>query len=249
MRRDTGGEERLPLLYTELADWWPLLSAPADYAEEAEFFAQLLKEHGRRPVKSVLELGSGGGNNASHLKRKFAMTLVDPAPGMLAVSRTLNPECEHLEGDMRSVRLRRQFDAVFIHDAVMYLRTEVDLAAAMKSAFLHCRPGGVALFVPDCVRETYEPRTSHGGHDGEGRALRYLMWEHDPDPEDTTTVADFAYLLRDADGSLRTAQDRHVMGLFPHDTWLRLLAEAGFDPQVVGDSYGRELFVALRLAG
>jgi hypothetical protein len=27
-----------PKLYTTLAPWWPLLSAPADYAEEAAFY-------------------------------------------------------------------------------------------------------------------------------------------------------------------------------------------------------------------
>jgi hypothetical protein len=32
----------LPLMYTELADWWPVLSAPADYAEEAAFVRESL---------------------------------------------------------------------------------------------------------------------------------------------------------------------------------------------------------------
>lgn len=41
----------------------------------------------------MLELGSGGGNNASHLKRHAAMTLVEPAPGMRTVSAALNPDC------------------------------------------------------------------------------------------------------------------------------------------------------------
>ena len=40
---------------------------------------------------------------------------------MLELSRTLNPDCEHLEGDMRTLRLGRTFDAVLIHDAVMYM--------------------------------------------------------------------------------------------------------------------------------
>ena len=34
--------EKLPKLYRELADWWPILSAPADYAEEAEFYRQAI---------------------------------------------------------------------------------------------------------------------------------------------------------------------------------------------------------------
>ncbi len=82
-----------PRLYDELASWWPLLSAPAEYAEEAEFYRKALVDACDRPPRSLLELGSGGGNNASHLKAHFdEMTLVDCSPAMLAVSRTLNPE-------------------------------------------------------------------------------------------------------------------------------------------------------------
>ena len=36
-------------------------------------------------------------------------------------------------------------------------------------------------------------------------------------------------MLRDADGTVRTEHDRHVEGLFPRATWLRLLADAGVD--------------------
>jgi len=35
---------------------------------------------------------------------------------MLELSRTINPELEHLVGDMRTIRLGRTFDAVLIHD-------------------------------------------------------------------------------------------------------------------------------------
>ncbi|MEA2702730.1 MAG: hypothetical protein QOD63_675, partial [Actinomycetota bacterium] len=68
----------------------------------------------------MLELGSGGGHNAVHLVADFAMTLVDLSDQMLDVSRRLNPGCEHVVGDMRTVRLGRSFDAVFVHDAVDY---------------------------------------------------------------------------------------------------------------------------------
>ena len=83
-------------LYDELAEWWPLLSHPDDYEEEANVFIDAIKAHSRRDVRAVLELGSGGGNNASYLKQHWQMTLVDLSPGMLDVSRKLNPECEHI---------------------------------------------------------------------------------------------------------------------------------------------------------
>jgi len=220
-----------PRLYTDLAPWWPLLSSAEEYAEEAAFYHKTLLESGVPEGAHLLELGSGGGNNASHLKQHFQMTLVDLSPGMLAVSRALNPELEHIQGDMRSVRLERQFDAVFIHDAIVYLTSEKDLLHALITAYAHCRPGGAALFHPDTTLENFKPGTDMGGHDGPQRAMRYLEWTWDPDPSDSTYLVDFAYLLRDADGSVRCEHDRHEFGLFSTDTWLRLIAEAGFRPE------------------
>jgi SAM-dependent methyltransferase len=238
-----------PRLYRELADWFHLLTAPEEYAEEAERYRSVLVEGAERPVETVLELGSGGGNNASHMKAHFTMTLTDLSPEMLAVSRRLNPELEHVAGDMRTVRLGREFDAVFVHDAVSYITTQADLAAVVETAFVHCLPGGAALFVPDHVRETFRPDTDCGGNDGDGRALRYLEWDWDPDPNDDTYVSDFAYVLREKDGSVRVEHDRHVCGAFRRKVWLSLLEEAGFraERRPTGErGAGQELFIALK---
>jgi SAM-dependent methyltransferase len=83
----------------------------------------LLREAVHGPLETLLELGSGGGNTASHLGSNLRLTLTDLAPAMLDLSRTLNPGAEHLVGDMRTLRLGRTFDAVLIHDAIMCLVT------------------------------------------------------------------------------------------------------------------------------
>ena len=217
-------------IYSELAEWFPLLTAAEDYAEEAAAYERALLGAARRPVTTLLELGSGGGHNASHLKRRFRMTLVEPSADMRAISSRLNPECEHIEGDMRTVRLARQFDGVFVHDAVCYMTSEADLRAAIETAAVHCAPGGAVLFAPDHIRENFAPATEHGGHDGQGRGLRYLSWQWDPDPIDTTYMVDYALLLRDRDGSVRLEHDRHLEGLFYRNDWLRWLADAGLSP-------------------
>lgn len=228
----------LPRLYTELADWWPVLSAPEDYAEAATFYREALLAASALPPATLLELGSGGGNNASHLKRHFQMTLVDRAPGMLAVSRRLNPECDHVEGDMRSIRLGREFDAVFIQDAIVYMRSEADLARALATAYVHCRPGGAALFAPDSTRETFRARTSHGGHDRGDRGLRYLEWTWDPDAADSTYVSYMIYALREGPESVRSVADRHICGLFSHAHWLAAIAAAGFEARSLPFAHG-----------
>lgn len=233
-------------LYEELAEWWPLLSSPDEYAEEATFFRQLLNSSSAKPPRTVLELGSGGGNNAFHLSPHFAMTLVEISPQMLAVSRGLNPLCEHVQGDMRSIRLGRTFDAVFVHDAIMYMTTESDLRDAMRTAYEHCAPGGSALFVPDYVHETYVESSDHGGSDADGRALRYLDWTFDPDPGDNTFVTDYAIMLRYEKGDVRVVYDRHIEGLFSREVWIRLLREVGFEPTIVPDRWDREIFICHR---
>lgn len=214
-------------LYSDLTSWYRLVDPVADHADEAASYQQGFERVlGDRPA-TLLELGAGAGHNAYFLKRRFACTLTDVSPAMQALSLELNPECEHLTGDMRSLRLNRTFDAVFVHDAVMYLTTEEDLAAAVRTAAIHTAPGGAAIFAPDFVREALREMTEViEGAEG-NRAMRCLAWTWDPDPSDTTYVVDYAYLFREG-ASVAAVHDRHIEGVFPRATWIRLLTEGGF---------------------
>ena len=147
---------------------------------------------------------------------------------------------------MRVVRLHRQFDAVFIHDAICYLTSETDLRQAIETAFVHCKPGGTVLIAPDLVKETFRSETEQGGRDDENskRALRWLMWTSDPNPEDATYAVHFAFLLKEND-SVSAEHDFHIEGLFVRADWLRLFTEVGFEPpKIIVDLYEREVFVA-----
>ena len=101
-------------LYDTLAEWWPLMSPPGEYAAEADAVMRLLFPDPPTNRLRLLELGSGGGHLASHLARSLDMTLVDLSPRMLDQSRRLNPGCRHLQGDMRHLRLPEAFDAVLV---------------------------------------------------------------------------------------------------------------------------------------
>lgn len=239
-------------MYDDLAGWWPLLSPPPDYEEEAAFYLEKLRAACNGPVNTLLELGSGGGNNASHMKAGIRMVLVEPSAGMREVSQALNPDCEHVAGDMRTVRLGRQFDAVFVHDAVAYMTTVDDVRRAIETAYVHTRPGGAALFAPDVLRETFRSSTDHGGSDQGLRGARFLEWTWDPDPGDTQYRVEYILALRSEDGTVRVEHDRHVEGLFSRAEWLQFLSEAGYRPEVVPFDHSElepgsyEIFVAQR---
>ncbi len=170
---------------------------------------------------------------------------------MLAISRGVNPECEHLAGDMRSLRLGRLFDVVLIYDAIDYMTSEGDLRAAIGTAAAHLRAGGAAVFQPDFVRESFVPHTDEGGHDApDGTSLRYLEWIHDPDPADTTVDLDFALMIRDPGKPVRVEHDHQKAGLFDRGTWWALMKEAGLnvvEPSIPDPYAGqRETFVGRR---
>jgi SAM-dependent methyltransferase len=236
-----------PLLYGGLADWFHLLSAPDEYGDEAAEVLRLLEAHVEGSLETALELGSGGGNLASHLAARLRLTLTDVAPGMLELSRRLNPGVEHIVGDMRTLRLERTFDAVVVHDAITYMTTESELGAALRTAAVHLRPGGAAVLMPDWVLDTYRPQTEHGGRDEGPRGLRYLEWDRELRPGSTTVETDYIIVTRIGD-EVAVHHDVHHLGIFARSTWMALLEAAGFAPHRLDGAQGLDVFVGVRRA-
>ena len=231
-------------LYEALADWWPVLSPVEDYAQEADYFLGLVDKAGIPLDASLLELGAGGGNNAFHMKRRFtSVTLSDLSADMLRISEAINPECRHRVGDMRTIDLDEKFDVVFIHDAIDYMTSQDDLFLVFRIAHRHCKPGGLAIIVPDYVQETYEESTDHGGSDAGERHLRYLEWSYDPDPSDTRTVVEYMVAYHVGNGQVSVEHETHHCGLFRRAVWLEGMTLAGFSVSTVIDEYEREIFL------
>jgi SAM-dependent methyltransferase len=217
-----------PRLYGDLAAWFHLLTPPEDYRHEAAAYLGLIVGASARDVNTLLELGSGGGNNAVHLKRHLAPTLVDRSEAMLRESRRINPDLEHLVGDMLSLRLDRAFDAVFVHDAASHVLGTDEAAALAATCRAHLAPGGVALACPDHLRETFAPSTCHGGSDASDgtRGLRYLEWVQELGA-DGRYVVRMAYLLREGD-TTRCVHDALTCSALPRAAWLDAFGAAGF---------------------
>lgn len=214
-------------LYEELAEWWPLLSQRQSYAEESAHILGLIDEALGRPAQRILELGSGGGMLASHFGPSREVVLTDRSPEMLAVAREHNAGRTTVVGDMRSLRLDERFDAVLLHDAVMYLTSASDLLATFATAAAHLNPGGVFMVLPDVVKENFQEQTLSGGSTGQP-AAQLLEWHWDADPNDDTFQVEMSFLLKDASGHVRAVHERHDMGLFSAQTYVQTLRKAGF---------------------
>lgn len=136
-----------------------------------------------------------------------------------------------------------------MHTSEQQPRLYTDLAERwpLFSPPKHCRPGGGVLVAPDWVSETFQPETECGGEDApDGRGLRYVGWTWDAHPRDDSCEVAFAFLLREADGSVHADSDLQRFGLFPRSAWLGWLRDAGFAATAQLDSSGRDIFIARR---
>lgn len=218
------------LLYTTLAPWYPLLTPVSNYVEEASIFRTMLLEAlGERPTGrrwALLELGAGAGHNAHYFQEDFELCLSDIAPEMLRLAAVTCPGAELVQGDMRTLRLNRTFDAVFVHDAVTYLRGEQEIRELLATAAAHLNPGGILLIAPDYTAETFAPEHEDDGAQEGTRSLHYHAWVNPA--EEAGYSVDYVYITKEGDAPPVVYQERHLEGLFPRASWERLLSSAGF---------------------
>jgi SAM-dependent methyltransferase len=207
--------------------------AATEYAHYCRHVTDLIRQRARRPVRTLLDVGCGGGKNALNLKRQFDVIGVDLSPSMLAQAKRLNPECTFIQGDMRALSLGSAFDAVLMDDAISHMSCLADFTAAIRSASAHLHSGGVLVVTPDVTTGTFrQNRTTvtAGSPDTEHRHIEVTFIEnvYDPDPADEQYEMTILYLIRDR-GSLRIETDRWTMGIFSLDTWRSVLGETGFE--------------------
>jgi SAM-dependent methyltransferase len=142
------------LLYSDLTPWYRLIDPLEDHLEEAEAYDAAFLRGIDGPATTLLELGSGAGNNAYYLKRRFRCTLADISEPMLALSRGINPECEHVTGDMRTLRLDRTTLVLLRHPEQLALLRDSDDPKLVASAveellrYLTITHGGLRRVAP-----------------------------------------------------------------------------------------------------
>ena len=212
--------------YNELAWTEDFLADPTDYKDEVDVYVDMINGVAKETVDTVLHLGCGAGGHDLHFKEHFKVTGVDVSKGMLNKAKTTNPEIEYIEGDMRTIRLNRQFDCVVIPDSIDYMVSLDDLKKAIKTSKMHLRPGGVLLIVCK-TQETF--RNNNFAYKGEKGDVHVTLLENNyinpylPNTYDITML----YLIRQK-GKLTKHIEESVAGLFPQATWDKVLKDFGF---------------------
>ena len=217
------------IAYNELAwteDW---LANPEEYKDEVMTYIDLIKSNSLNTPVTLLHLGSGAGGQDTIFKQHFTVTGVDISKGMLEKARIAHPDIEYIEGDMKTLRLNQQFDAVTIPDSIDYMISKDELSQAIATAALHLKIGGV-LLVAAKTEETFQ--NNNFAYTGEKEGVHVTLLENNyintfkPNTYEATLV----YLIR-KQGELSIHTEHQVLGLFSQAVWEKVFKSAGLTVQ------------------
>jgi ubiquinone/menaquinone biosynthesis C-methylase UbiE len=242
--------------YNELAWTEEWLASPSDYEKESQACIELINSTAPEQPQTMLHLGSGAGGHDYYFKRHLTVTGVDLSQGMLNRARKLHPDIEYIEGDMRTLRLNRQFDVVVIPDSIDYMTAPDDLLQAIQTAVVHLKRGGVLLVMAK-TEETFQ--NNNFVYTGEKEDVHVTLFENNyiNPARPNTYEATFIYLIRQQ-GELAIHTENQVLGLFPRETWQKLFRDNNltmqetnlhgvYDRYLLGDGeYPLTVFVGLK---
>lgn len=138
------------------ARYYDLLYKDKDNRSEIDFIIKLLQRYSKG-VKSILDLGCGTGRHDFLLSDAgYNVTGIDMSEEMLASAHESQKKrigskisVEFLQGDIRTVKLDKLFDAVFsLFHVMSYQTSNDDLLAAFRTAKRHISNKGIFIF--DC---------------------------------------------------------------------------------------------------
>ncbi|MBD0255373.1 MAG: class I SAM-dependent methyltransferase [Cytophagales bacterium] len=140
-------------VFAHYARYYNLLYKDKNYRGEVDYLVKLLEQYASRP-RSILNLGCGTGKHDFLLAdRGYDVTGVDLSADMIAVAdqtrqaSATRGTTQFLTGDLREVRLGRQFDAVVsLFHVMSYQVTNADLDRAFQTVKAHLKPGGTFVF-------------------------------------------------------------------------------------------------------
>lgn len=211
--------------YNDLAWAEEWLANPEEHKDEAAFYVDLIKSKSENPPITLLHLGCGAGGHDTFFKQHFTITGVDLSKGMLKIARERHPEIEYIEGDMRTIKLNRQFDVIVIPDSIDYMVSEEDLLQVITNSVSHLKIGGLLLLVAK-TKETFQNNNFAYSGEKEGVNVTLLENNYINTIKPNTYEATFMYLIR-KQGQLSIHTENQILGLFPQATWENIFLKAG----------------------
>lgn len=226
-------------VYNELAWTENILAGPESYKDEAMTYIKAIKRYISILSPTMLHFGCGAGGHDFHFKKHFEVSGVDLSDGMLNLAKMRNPEVKYINGDMRTVDLKKKFDIVIIPDSIAYMTTFEDLLVAMENAVSHINPKGVILIVAHMKEDFMNNNFVYTGTDNN---THITVFDNNHIISESTYEATMIYLIW-ANSEKTIYHETHTLGLFTYDQWMNIFTKCGLimDEMNLNDLYDKYL--------
>ncbi len=138
--------------FQKYAYYYDILYRSKPYKKECDFVEKIFKKYSRRKINSIFDLGCGTGSHDLILaKRGYSVAGVDLSPDLIKIAKRKAKKnklkINFKEGDLRTVKLNKKFDAVILlFNVINFQTTNQDIIFAFKTISKHLKRGGLCIF-------------------------------------------------------------------------------------------------------
>ena len=234
-------------MYRSMAPVYDVMYSGKDYAAEAKRLDEIIRA--RNPgARTLLDVACGTGKHLEQLREMYEVEGTDVSREMLAVARDRLPGVTLHESDMRTLSLRRTFDAITcLFSAIGYAQSVTELDATIAAFAAHLSPGGVLV-----VESWLGPDEFQAGRID-------LLVRDEPEIKiarlnttarrDDISVLEFQWLVGTSRG-IDHFVDTHELALFTHQQYEEAFRRADLRVETDPDGLiGRALYIGVRAGG
>ena len=233
-------------MWGELAKYYDFLYAWKPYKKESETIHHLIKKNKKISGNKLLDVACGTGNHIQFLKKYYSITGVDLNKEMLKTARKKFSDVSFQQADMMSLHLKKKFDVITcLFSSIGYVKTYKNLNRTVASFAEHLKKGGVLITEPFFSEKTYHSGKPHATFVNEPDVKIARM--NVSQKKGSLAILDFHFLIATKKG-IGVLRDKHELGLFDVESFLRILKNNGFQAKFLknGLMKGRGLYVAVK---
>ena len=222
--------------YGDFASYYDALylAQGKNYELEACRLHRLIQKYKTSTGNRLLDVGCGTGEHLRHLKDFYSVEGVDISSEMLRVARNKLRGVPLHQGDMRTFRLGKVFDAVVcLFGSIGYVESLSGLQQAVENMRRHMAGGGVLVIEPWLGPDDLQDGRTHLVV-AESQGRKIVRIAHTSVRNGVSEIL-FHFVVADADG-VRYFEERHRLGLFRPAEYREALEKSGL--QVLYDTDG-----------